>query len=181
MKRVITGMALGAAAGVIGIMGYELSDQQIVGWLITGCLLGIASQPLPLAKGRWLWWGGLGGGIILISWALNTLLSYPIWVAWPFLGAVFGYLVPRSGIRWRIGGGAIVLLAGGLGMGILPLITLVLLPALGLPTTFDYDMDVLGLVTTGIFIGGTMAWLKGGRGKTAKKRKRRITSRGEKR
>jgi hypothetical protein len=174
MKRVIAGIALGAAAGVIGIIGYELSDQQIVGWLITGCLLGIASQSSPLTKWRWLLWGGVGGGIILISWALNTLLPYPTWVAWPLLGAVFGCLVPRSEIRWRISGGAIGLLAGGVGIGILPLITLVILPALSLPTTFDYDIDVLGLMTTGAFIGGTIAWLKVAEGKNTKKRKKGV-------
>jgi hypothetical protein len=181
MKRVVTGIALGAAAGVIGIIGYELTDQQIVGWLTTGVLLGIAAQFPLLAKGRWLWWGVLGGGIILISRALNFVIPYPPWVAWPLLGAVFGCLSARSGLGWRIGGGAIGLLAGGLGMGILPLITLVLLPALGLPTTFDYDMDVLGLVIAGVFIGGATAWLQGDERKVAKKSKGRKTSRGKKR
>jgi uncharacterized protein with LGFP repeats len=45
-------------------------------------------------------------------------------------------------------------------MGILPLITLLLLPALGLPTTFDLDMDMHGLVVAGVFIGGTISWLR---------------------
>jgi hypothetical protein len=68
-----------------------------------------------------------------------------------------------------------------LGIGILPLITLVLLPAFGLPTTFDFDIDVLGLVVAGVFINGTTAWLQGDEGKIAKKSKRGKTSRGKKR
>ena len=107
-------------------------------------------------------WGVLGGGIIVINWALsNWIQYYPILIAWPLLGGVFGVLCARSGLGWRAGGGAIGLLAGILGMGILPLITMIILPTLGLPTTFDYDLDVLGLVMTGVFIGGTTAWLRG--------------------
>jgi hypothetical protein len=181
MKRVVTGIALGAAAGVIGIIGYELIDQQIVGWLTTGVFLGIASQFPLLAKGRWFWWGVLGGGIILISRVLNLVIPYPIWVAWPLLGAVFGCLAARSVLGWRIAGGTIGLLAGLLGIGILPLITLILLPAFGLPTTFDYDMDVLGLVVVGASVGGTTAWLRVVRGeKSNKSKKRGVTARGKK-
>ncbi len=163
MKRVVTGIVLGAAAGVIGIIVFELTDRQIWGWLTTAVLLGIASQsPRPAVAGRWLWLGVLGGGIIVVNWALSKLiLYYPIWIAWPLLGGVFGAICASSGLGWRISGGAIGLLAGILGMGILPLITLILLPSLGLPTTFDFDMDVLGLLVTGVFIGGTMAWLRG--------------------
>jgi hypothetical protein len=79
----------------------------------------------------------------------------------------------------RIGGAAIGLMAGLVGMGIMPLITLVLLPALSLPTTFDFDIDMLGLVVTGIFIGGTTAWLRGAARKNAKKSKRRSKARGK--
>jgi hypothetical protein len=167
MKRVVIGIVLGAAAGVIGIIFFELTNQQIWGWLTTAVLLGIASQlPRPAAAGRWLWLGMLGGGIIVVNWALSKLiLYYPIWIAWPLLGGAFGVICARSGLGRRIGGGAIGLLASTLGMGILPLITLVLLPSLGLPTTFDYDIDVLGLLVTGVFVGGTMAWLKGNEGK----------------
>jgi hypothetical protein len=96
---------------------------------------------------------------------------------------VFGSLGAPRGLGWRIGGGTIGLFAGFFGIGILPLFTIIILPSLGLPTTFDYDMDVLGLVVAGGFIGGTTAWLKGkgDRRKIAKTRKRRIASRGEKR
>ena len=34
MKRVVTCIVLGAAAGVCGIIVYELTDQRILGWLI---------------------------------------------------------------------------------------------------------------------------------------------------
>jgi hypothetical protein len=181
MKRVVMGIALGAAAGVIGIIIYELTDQQIAGWLTTGVLLGIASQ-LPLrAKGSWLWWGMLGGGVILATWLVGRVVQYPVLIAWPLLGAVFGCLTPSSGLGSRIRGGAIGLIAGLLGMGILPLITQALLPMFNVPTTFDYDVDVLGLVVAGAFIGGTVAGLKGEEGKPAKKSKRRITARGKKR
>ncbi len=181
MKRVAIGIALGAAAGVIGIIVYELIDLQIAGWLTTGVLLGIASQFPNRAQGSWLWWGMLGGGVILATWLLSKVVQYPVLIAWPLLGAVFGCLAPSKGLGRRIGGGAIGLIAGLLGMGILPLITQALLPMFGLPTTFDYDVDVLGLVVVGGFIGGAIAWLKGDEGKIAKKSKRRITARGKKR
>jgi hypothetical protein len=183
MKRVAIGVALGATAGVIGIIVYELTDQQIAGWLTTGVLLGVVAQlPLRAKGGRlWLWWGVLGGGVILATWLLRRVLEYPVLIAWPLLGAVFGCLAPSKGLGRRIGGGAIGLIAGLLGMGILPLVTQALLPMFNLPTTFDYDVDVLGLVVVGGFIGGTIARLKGDEGKIAKKSKRRITARGKKR
>jgi hypothetical protein len=181
MKRVVTGIVLGIAAGVFGVIGYELLDQRIVGWFTTALLLGIASQLTPPATGRWLWWGGLGGGIVLLCWALNTVIPVPILVAWPLIGTVFGCLAARSGIWWRLEGCAIGLLAGVLGIGLLPLLTMIVLPLLGLSTTFDYDIDVLGLVIAGVFIGGATAWLKKDEGKNAKKRKRGIRSRGKKR
>ena len=171
MKRVITGIVLGAAAGVIGIIVYELTDERIWGWMTTAILLGLASQiPRPAGAGRWLWLGALGGAIIVVNWALSTLIQYyPPWIAWPLLGVVLGVICARSGVGRRIMGGAIGLLAGALGMGILPLITMILLPTLGLPTTFDYDIDVLGLLVTGIFVGGTMAWLRDNEGKRREK------------
>ena len=161
MRRVAAGVVLGAAAGVMGIIVYELTGQ-LVGWLIVGVLLGIVAQLPHLSKGRWALWGLLGGGVIVINWTLsNWLQYYPILIAWPLLGGVFGAICARSGPGWKIGGGISGLLAGTLGMGILPLITMIILPTLGLPTTFDYDIDVLGFLVTGIFIGGTMAWLRG--------------------
>lgn len=162
MRRVATGIALGATTGVIGIIVYELTDQRILGWLIAGILLGIASQLPRLSNGRWALWGLLGGGIIVINWALSNMIQYyPILIAWPLLGGVLGAICARSGVGWKVGGGGIGLLAGTLGMGLLPLITMIILPTLGLPTTFDYDMDVLGLAVTGVLIGGTTAWLRG--------------------
>ena len=162
MKRVATGIVLGAAAGICGSVVYELTDLRILGWLTAGVLLGIAAQLSHLSKGRWALWGLLGGGVIVINWTLsNVILYYPILIAWPLLGGVLGASVARSGVGWRVGGGAIGLLAGILGMGILPLITMIILPTLGLPTTFDYDLDVLGLLVTGAFLGGTTAWLRG--------------------
>jgi len=181
MKRIGIGIALGAAAGVIGIIVYELTDQQIAGWLTTSVLLGIAAQLPPRAKGSWLWWGILGGGIILATWLVGRVVQYPVLIAWPVFGVVFGCLAPSKGLGRRIGGGAIGLIAGLVGMGILPLITQVLLPILNLPTFFDYDVDVLGLVVVGVFIGGAIAWLKKDQGKIAKKSTRRITARGKKR
>ncbi|MBN1254088.1 MAG: hypothetical protein JXA50_02340 [Deltaproteobacteria bacterium] len=165
------GIVLGAAAGVIGIIVFELTDRQIWGWLTTAILLGLASQlPRPAVAGGWLWLGALGGVIIVVNWALSTLIQYyPPWIAWPLLGVVLGVICARSGAGRRIMGGAIGLLAGALGMGILPLITMIVLPTLGLPTTFDYDIDVLGLLVTGIFVGGTMAWLRGNEGKRREK------------
>jgi hypothetical protein len=183
MKRVAIGIALGATAGVIGIIVYELTDQQIAGWLVTGVLLGVVTQlPLRATGGRlWLWWGVLGGGVILATWLAGRIVHYPVLIAWPLLGAVFGCLSPPHGLGRRIGGGTIGLMAGLLGMGILPLITQVILPVLSLPTFFDYDVDMLGLVVVGGFIGGTIARLKGDGGKIAKKDKRRIAARGKKR
>jgi hypothetical protein len=162
MKRVVTGIILGAAAGVIGIIVFELTDQQIWGWLTTAVLLGIASQfPRPAATRRWLWLGVLGGGIIVVNWALSKLiLYYPILIAWPLLGGVFGVICASSGLGWRIGGGVVGLLAGTLGIGILLLITIIILPSLGFPTTFDTVFERDGLVFVGVFIGGTTAWLQ---------------------
>ncbi len=161
MKRVAIAILLGAVAGAIGVFIYDLIDQRIWGWLVIGVLLGIVSQTPHLAKWRWLWWGLLGGGTIFVGWYLGMVIGYPIWLAWPLLGAVLGVLCSRNGLRRRIGGGGIGLLGGLLGICILPLITMIILPRLGLPTTFDYDIEGLGLVVTGAFIGGTTAWLKG--------------------
>jgi hypothetical protein len=161
MKRVVIGIVLGAVTGVLGVIVFELTNQQIWGWLTTAVLLGIASQlPRPAATRKWLWLGIIGGGIIVICYLLSRIVTYPIVAAWPLLGAVFGCITVRSGLGWRITGGGVGLLAGILGMGILPLITLLLLPALGLPTTFDLDMDMHGLVVAGVFIGGTISWLR---------------------
>jgi hypothetical protein len=165
MKRVLIGIVLGAAAGVCGMIGYELTDQRIWGWLTTGVLLSIASQLPHLSKGRWALWGLLGGGIIVVSDLVGRVIPFPILLTWSLLGTVFGVLCAPSGLGWRITGGGIGLLAGTLGIGILLLITIIILPSLGLPTTFDYDIDVLGLVFAGIFIGGTTAWLRGRSGK----------------
>lgn len=128
----------------------------------------------------------MGGGIILLCWALNTVIPVPILVAWPLIGTVFGCLAARSGMWRRLEGCAIGFLAGVWGIGLLPLLTMIVLPVLGLSTTFDYDIDVLGLVVAGASIGGTTAWLRdtGGTqsGKNAKKRKKRgVTARGKKR
>jgi hypothetical protein len=117
----------------------------------------------------------------MASLLVGGLVRYPILVAWPLLGVVFGSLGAPRGLGWRIGGGTIGLFAGFFGIGILPLFTIIILPSLGLPTTFDYDMDVLGLVVAGGFIGGTTAWLKGDEGTIAKKTKRRVKSRAKKR
>jgi hypothetical protein len=162
MKCMVIGIVLGAAAGVIGVVVFALTDQQIWGWLITAILLGIASQlPNPAAARRWLWLGVLGGGFIVVNWALSKLmLYYPIWIAWLLFGGTLGVFYARSGLGWRITGGGVGLLAGALGMGILYLITLIILPVLGLPTSFDFDMDMLGLFLTGVFIGGTVAWIR---------------------
>ena len=171
MKRVVTGIVLGAAAGVIGIIVFELTDQQIWGWLTTAILLGIATQlPRPAATRRWLWLGVFGGLIIVVNWTLSkVILYYSVWIAWPLLGGVFSAICARSGLGWKVGGVGIGLLAGTLGMWILPLITMIILPSLGLPTTFDYDMDVLGLLLIGVFIGGAIAWLRGNKGKMREK------------
>lgn len=161
MKGVAAAVFLGAAAGAVGAFVYDLIDHRIWGWLTTGVLLGIVSQLRHLTGGRWFWWGLLGGGTILGGCYLGSAMKYPIWLAWPLLGAVFGALCSRNGLRWKIGGGGVGFLGGILGIGILPLITMILLPHLGLPTTFDYDIEGLGLVAAGAFIGGTTAWLRG--------------------
>jgi hypothetical protein len=181
MKRITRGIVLGATAGVIGLVVYELTDQQIAGWLIAGILLGVVAQIPPRATRSWLWWGTLGGSLILATWLGEKVVHYPVLIAWPLLGAVFGCLAPPHGLGKRIGGGAIGLMAGLWGIGILPLITQVILPVLSLPTFFDYDVDMLGLVVVGVFIGGGIAWLRGDQEKVAKKNKGRITTRGKKR
>jgi hypothetical protein len=181
MKRLLLGIALGAAAGVIGVIVYELTDVQIIGWLTAAILLGCASQLTPPATGRWPSWGGLGGGIILLCAVLNIVIPYPSWIAWPLLGAVFGCLAPLSGVRWRIEGGAIGLLAGSLGMGIVILITQIFLPLLNLPPFFDYEFDEVGMIVAGAAIGGTTVWLRGKGGKKfSKNKKRGVSTRGKK-
>jgi len=181
MKRLLLGIALGAAAGVFGVIVYELTDVQIIGWLTAAILLGCASQLTPPATGRWPWWGGLGGGIVLFCGVLNIVIPYPRWIAWPLLGAVFGCLAPISGVRWRIEGGAIGLLAGSLGMGVFLLITQIFLPLLNLPPFFDYEFDEVGMIVAGAAIGGITVWLRGKGGKKSPKSKKRgVSTRGKK-
>jgi hypothetical protein len=182
MKRLLIGIALGAAAGVFGVIIYELADLQIAGWLTAAILLGCASQLTPPATSRWPWWGVLGGGIVLLCAVLNSIIPYPRWIAWPLVGAVFGYLAPRSGVRWRIEGGIIGLLAGSLGMGIFLLITQVFLPLLSLPPFFDYEFDEAGMIVAGGAIGGITTWLRGkGNRKSPRNKKRGGNARGKKR
>jgi hypothetical protein len=181
MKRLFIGIALGAAAGVLGVIAYELTDVQMVGWLTAAVLLGCASQLSPPLTGRWPWWGALGGGTVLLCAALNRIIPYPSWIAWPLVGVVFGCLAPRQGVRWRIAGGISGLLAGSLGMGIVLLITQVFLPLLNLPPFFDYEFDQVGMIVAGGAIGGTTAWLKGKRAKKSPKNKKRRSTRGKKR
>jgi hypothetical protein len=181
LKRLLIGIALGTAAGVFGVIVYELADVQIIGWLTAAVLLGFAVQLTPPATGRWPWWGALGGGIILLCAVLNIFISYPSWIAWPLMGAVFGCLAPRHGVRWRIEGGIFGLLAGSLGMGIVLLITQVFLPLLNLPPFFDYEFDQVGMIVAGAAIGGTTAWLRGKGGKKSPKSKKRgVSTRGKK-
>ncbi|UCC66537.1 MAG: hypothetical protein JSW32_00920 [Deltaproteobacteria bacterium] len=160
MKRVAAAVFLGAAASAVGVFVYDLTDQRIWGWLTIGVLLGIASQFRHLTGGRWFWWGLLGGGTILAGWYLGREMRYPMF-AWPLLGAVFGALCSRNGLTKRIGGGGIGFMGGFVGIHILPLLTMFLLPILELPTTFDYDIEGLGLIVAGAFIGGTTTWLRG--------------------
>ena len=181
MRRIVIGIALGAAAGVIGVIAYELTELQIAGWLTAAILLGVASQLTPPATEKWSWWGGLGGGIVLLCGALNIVIPYPRWIAWPLLGAVFGCLAPLSGVRWRIEGGAIGLLAGSLGMGVFLLVTQIFLPLLNLPPFFDYEFDEVGMIVAGAAIGGATAWLRGKGGKKSPKSKKRgVSTRGKK-
>jgi hypothetical protein len=138
---------------------YNLLDHRLVGWVTVGVLLGVVSQIPSLSKGRWFWWGVLGGAVVIAGWHLGRAVHYPM-LAWPLLGTVLGVLCATGGSKQRIGGGALGFLAGLVGMHILPVITLVILPTLGLPSTFAYDFEELGLVVAGGLIGGITAYLK---------------------
>jgi len=159
MNRIAAATFLGAVAGAVGVFVYNLTDQRLVGWLTIGVLLGVVSQVPRLTQGRWFWWGLLGGGTILAGWYLTRMIRYPL-LTWPLLGALLGALCGRGGTRLRIAGGAVGFLGGLVGIHILPVITLVILPTLRLPTTFAYDIEELGLVIAGAIIAGTTAWLK---------------------
>ena len=160
MIRVAIAVFLGTVAGSAGIMVYNLSQMRIFGWLTMGVLLGIFSQALRFEIWRYLLWGTAGGCIIFLGWYMGKAIGYPIWLAWPFLGAILGLFNSGRGTMRLISGGVLGFLGGIFGMCILPLITLVLLPLLRLPPVFGYDIDGLGLVVIGIFISGTTELLK---------------------
>lgn len=156
MRRFARGLARGCAAGLIGVVIYEVTEAQVAGWMTTAVLLGILLQRPKLAKGRVPWWGALGGGVVFLCWFLEQLVPYPLLIVWPLLGGLLGILAPRKGVGRRITLGVVGIVAGLVGMGIAPLLTQLLLPILGLPTTFDYDVDLIGLPIAGAFIGGTL-------------------------
>ena len=165
MIRVVIAVFLGIVAGSAGIMVYNLSQMRISGWLTMGVLLGVFSQATRFELRGYLLWGTAGGCIILLGWCMAKFIGYPIWLAWPFLGAILGLFNSDGGTMRLISGGVLGFLGGILGMCILPLITMVLLPLLRLPPMFGYDIDGLGLVVTGIFISGTTELLKKDRSK----------------
>jgi len=159
MNRIAAGFFLGAVAGAVGVFVYNLLDHRLAGWVTVGTLVGVVSQIPSLSKGRWFWWGVLGGAVVMGGWYLGRAMHYPM-LAWPLLGAFLGVLCANGRLKQRIGGGALGFLAGLVGMHILPFITLVALPALGLPSTFAYDFEELGLVVAGGLIGAITAYLK---------------------
>ena len=160
MIRVAIAVFLGAGAGSAGIVVYNLSQVRILGWLTMGVLLGVFSQALRFEIRSYLLWGTAGGCIILLGWYMGKIIGYPIWLAWPFLGAILGLFNSSRGTMRLIAGGVLGFFGGIFGMCTLPLITLVLLPLLRLPPVFGYDIDGLGLVVVGIFIGGITELLK---------------------
>jgi hypothetical protein len=156
---VATAVVLGAIAGVVGIFVYAVSDYRVAAWVTIGVLLGIVARIPTLSQGRWFWWGLLGGALMYVGWHLGHMLHYPL-VAWALLGAVLGVLCAHGGVKQRVGNGAVGFLAGLVGIHIVPVVTMVVLPFLHLPTTFAYDIEELGFVMAGAIISGTIAWLK---------------------
>ncbi len=169
MKTIGLGVALGLTAGLFGVLVYELVGQ-FGGWLTTCVLLGVIIGVRGDLNWKRAWWGLLGGVVVLVTWLGRSFVSYPIVIAWPIVGALYGVLNPTtSRIGWRVAGFGVGFAGGFLGMGILPLLTLVVFPSIGLPTTFDYDIDALGMIISSALMGGGIFWV-GSKGRTAGKK-----------
>jgi len=139
---------LGAGAGLLGWGVYSLTDLRPLAWLLPGLAVGFLS-------GRRRVLGALlGGGAVLGGLFLGELMRYPMF-AWAFLGGVLGWWVSK-GLKGTVVG----FLVGLLSVHLLPLLTFFLLPLLGLPTTFDYDVEGTAMVLGAAALGAVVPLLR---------------------
>ena len=152
--RGIRAIAFSLLGGFFGLLGWLLSvavHHRALGWVLTGMAVG------ALSRGRRASGAVLGGVAVLVGFLIGGLIHYPM-LAWPLLGVTLGSMGGKG-----VKGSALGFLAGFLGANILPLFVCFLLPLLGLPTTFDWDVEAGALILASGAIAGTFAWMGGER------------------
>lgn len=159
MKGFLFTLLTGAAAGAIGIILSYLSDSRLLIWIATGMLIALAIALYTTDKRHRLLWVLLGGAVICVGYFIGHLVRFPM-VAWYLFGAVFMALCAPNRVIPKIVSSVVGFFAGFLGMGIMPLITMVCLPLMGFSSSFSYDIEELGFIMTGIFFAVTAFFIK---------------------
>ena len=147
MKRTALYGILGGIFGTAGWLLLYLTDLRPLGWMVPSVALGV------LSGGRGLG-AAVGGGTMFLGLFIGRLVHYPM-IAWPLLGAALGLWTSA-----RPKNGAIGFVVGLLSVHLLPLFTMVLLPLLGFPTTFDYDVEGAALVLGGVALGAMIGVMR---------------------
>ncbi len=154
---------MGSLAGLAGAVVHYFIGKGLLSWLIAGAAIALVVCPGRLAGGgnlaRRVAWG-LGGLLIIAAGDyLGRLINYTL-VAWALLGTIL--VAGSAGGGWgrKSLGGVLGFLAGLVGMHALPLMTIVVLPTLGVATTFSYDIEEIGFLLTGMLIASASVLLR---------------------
>ena len=159
MKAFLFMLLGGAMAGVAGVMLSYMSSSRLLTWVITGTLIALAIKINDLGKRHWWIWPVLGGTVICIGYFIGQLILFPL-VAWYLFGAVFMALCAPNRVIPKIISSIVGFIVGILGMGFMPLITMVFMPLMGYSSSFSYDIEELGFIITGIFLAMTAFLIK---------------------
>lgn len=122
-------------------------------------LLAIVIKTPGANKKNLMLWTIIGGAVICIGYVIGHLILFPL-VAWYLFGTVLVASCAPNRVIPKITGSLVGFIAGILGMGIAPLITMVFMPLLGFSSSFAYDIEELGFIMIGIIISMTAFLIK---------------------